>query len=171
MNTYRYRTEIQRVFLWMGLILCSFSSEAQGDRRVMLERMEAQRAAYITNALQLTSKEAEVFWPIYNEYKAEERKLRQELNQLPGDKSKISVLTNEEARALTIRRLDMEGRQLEIKRKYFSKLMDAIPPQKIAILPEAERGFRERVVRRVSEGPPGRRRINPISAPSRGDRE
>ena len=32
------------------------------------DRIKAYRTAYITQELDLSSKEAEIFWPVYNEY-------------------------------------------------------------------------------------------------------
>jgi Skp family chaperone for outer membrane proteins len=42
------------------------------------ERLEAIKVAYITKELSLTSAEAEKFWPLYNQYFAELKKVREE---------------------------------------------------------------------------------------------
>ena len=40
------------------------------------ENMEAKHIGFITNQLQLTTEEAQAFWPVYNRYHAEIEALR-----------------------------------------------------------------------------------------------
>lgn len=150
---------------------CSMQLMAQGERRMIIERMEAQRVAHITNVLQLSSKEAELFWPLYNEFKEKERSIRQGMNQMVRDKQSIESMSKEEAIQLINRSFLSEEQQLANKKKYFQKMMEVIPPQKVALIPAAEQSFREQVVRRFSEGPGAGRGRRPISAPLPKGRE
>ena len=49
-------------------------SQRPGLERVA-EKVEAQKIAFITNALNLTPEESQKFWPLYNEYSAKEKEL------------------------------------------------------------------------------------------------
>src|SRR5947209_16772410 len=66
------------------LILFLFISTAyicnaqDGNNKKDQEQIEALRSAYITNQLNLTSEEAQKFWPIYNRYFSEVKKAKQE---------------------------------------------------------------------------------------------
>jgi len=47
----------------------------QGDRQWKIEDMTAKRAAFFTERIGLTTREAERFWPVYNSLQSEKTKL------------------------------------------------------------------------------------------------
>jgi Spy/CpxP family protein refolding chaperone len=62
--------------LFAGLILVSSMlaqqpgrSEGRPDREAMRERMEAMAVGFLTEELELSADQAQVFWPIFNEHK------------------------------------------------------------------------------------------------------
>src|SRR5690606_25598231 len=70
---------IVKTGLWSFImcLTCSFQLFAQ-DSRGRSEQIEAIKVAFITNKLDLTSKEAQRFWPIYNSYQKEWMELMKE---------------------------------------------------------------------------------------------
>ena len=50
-------------------------------RTRMLEKLETQRVAFITNRLDLTTEEATKFWPLYNEYSKKRFELKKAKRQ------------------------------------------------------------------------------------------
>lgn len=140
---------IMKTFL-MCLFFLPFAVQAQGPFQDRLDKMEgkleAQRAAYITNELELTSQESQSFWPIYNEWKAEEMKNRRKVDPETNTKG----MTEAEADRFIQQMFEMQEKEAEIRKTYFKKLRAVIPPQKLARLPAAERGFREQIVRQTA---------------------
>ncbi len=132
------------------LLMLPFLAQAQGGFQDRLDKMEgkleAQRAAYITNELELTAQESQTFWPIYNEWKAEETKNRRKVDPETNTKG----MTEAEADRFIQQMFEVQEKETEIRKTYFKKLRTAIPPQKLARLPAAERGFREQIVRQTA---------------------
>ena len=65
--------KIQYLIIGM-LMLLSFSAGAQnasGRHKEWQEKMKAEKIAYLTDAVGLTSAEAEKFWPVYNKAEME----------------------------------------------------------------------------------------------------
>jgi len=67
----------------IGIIIClavfTFSfSFAQEEKERIREKIKARKIAFITDKVGLTSKEAETFWPIYNEYATIKKDIRQQ---------------------------------------------------------------------------------------------
>ena len=62
------------------LLFTGFTAEAQRQRPGP-GQIEAQKTAFITNALDLTSKEAQQFWPIYNASEKRMEAIRKEQRQ------------------------------------------------------------------------------------------
>ena len=116
------------------LLTLPFASIAQppgggrlGDGR---ERLEALQIAYLTRELNLTTQEAEKFWPVYNKYQAD---------------MKTALKKNESDEDV----LDKQQHALDIRKKYkndFSKIIGADRTNKLY---EAEMRFREMVKREL----------------------
>ena len=58
----------------MLMAFSTFANE-KPDGKFDFEKFKAEKIAYITNALSLTPKEAEVFWPVYNEFEGKKWRL------------------------------------------------------------------------------------------------
>lgn len=153
-HTYTSKVQILKLSIMKTLLMClfflPFAAQAQGPFQDRLDKMEgkleAQRAAYITNELELTSQESQSFWPIYNEWKAEEMKNRRKVDPETNTKG----MTEAEADRFIQQMFEMQEKEAEIRKTYFKKLRTVIPPQKLARLPAAERGFREQIVRQTA---------------------
>ena len=65
-------------YLLVLLVGISSAGTAQGDHQQppVVHRMQALKTAYITKQLDLTSEEAEKFWPVYHSYTGDLRKAR-----------------------------------------------------------------------------------------------
>ncbi len=117
------------------------------------ERIEAHKVAFITDRLDLSSTEAEKFWPVYNAFQKELREKQQSWRKEHGfNPEDIAEMTDAEAEKIAQVHLNHEQEILEMKRELLTDLKGIISPQKILILFEAEKQFRVDLMRRVSQG-------------------
>src|ERR1035441_8570820 len=65
-----------RFFLAL-MLFCPFAMFAQ-DKTDRKDKIETMHIAYLTQKLDLTPAEAEKFWPVYNQYKADMEQLRKQ---------------------------------------------------------------------------------------------
>lgn len=130
------------LFLLIGAL--SFSQETR------FEKIKALKTAYLTEKLNLTSAQAEKFWPVYNEYDAKFDQLRHKRYQdFHGVlKSNQQNLTDEQANKLINDYLDLESQQLELQKKKIVALRSVIPPTKIIMLRKAEDDFKHELLDR-----------------------
>ena len=128
-------------FLICLVIAMPLSAQEKGQKN---QQVEAVKIAFITQKLNLNSSEAEKFWPVYNSYQREMRevfKLRREAkNKKQSDTD--DRLTGE---------LDFESRLLDIRRKYKQEFSKVIPAEKVSKFYEAEREFREQMIRELKD--------------------
>jgi hypothetical protein len=123
---------MKKYLLFLIAIFGSFSFVmAQNTNSQRGEKIKALKIAFITQKLQLTSAEAEKFWPVYNQYDNEIRQLRS--NNRNGD-----VLENEQ-------------KLLGTRKKYKSSFEKILGPQRLNDLYNAERDFRNVLIRRLKE--------------------
>ncbi len=118
--------------------------EPQGQ---LARRVESMKVAFITERLSLTPQEAQAFWPIYNQYKDEEKKIRQKY-KFSGN---MAAMTDAEAEKALENALELEQQLLNLKRDYTQRMRKAIPVRKIVLLDRTERAFREELVKRLRE--------------------
>lgn len=109
------------------------------------ERIHAAKVAFVTQQLELTSQEAEKFWPIYNQWEADRRALRKS-NKI--DKKK-EALTDEEAEAFILNRIATEEDLAKLNKDYYFRLKGVISPKRILKLQKAERQFRKKLLRKI----------------------
>lgn len=130
--------------LW-GVIMClalSLPSLAQ-DHSERYQQIENIKVAYITSKLDLTTEEAQKFWPVYNSYQKEMMDLMRKRREA---RLKPNIDPNDKINA----DLAYETRMLELKKKYKKIYAKAIPAEKILLLYQAEREFREHLIKQLN---------------------
>jgi len=118
------------------------------------EKMKAIKTAHITQELDLTSAEAEKFWPIYNKFDLNLMELRKQMrSESMGkiQKGNIYNLTDEEANAIINKMLEMKTTELEYRKKLVKDLQGVIPPTKIIRLHKAEESFKRMLLERLKQ--------------------
>jgi hypothetical protein len=85
------------------------------------ERLEALKIAYLTKKLNLTTEEAQRFWPVYNQYMAELKRVR------------IDERTSDE--------IEKDEKILEVRKKYQGDFSKALSPDRANAFFKAEKEF------------------------------
>lgn len=133
------------ICLTLVLLLGYNYSHAQrgNDRR---ERVKALKTAFITEELELTSAQAEQFWPIYHKLEGELKAVRQKRH-----KESVATMNEQETEAWIRQQLDLEAEQVTIKRQYIDKFATVLTWQQIAKLLKVENRFKKELLRRIKE--------------------
>lgn len=116
------------------------------------EKMKAFKTAHITQQLDLSSSEAEKFWPIYNAYDLKMESLRKEgrskifrkLNE-----ENINNLSDSEANNIIDDILQMKTKELQYHTELLNDLKDVLSPIKILKLERAEEIFKRKLLDRL----------------------
>ena len=133
------------------LFLISLSTFAQGGRfNEKKEQIKALKVAFITDELELTTSEAEKFWPLFNAYDAKQTELRHEkmksfLNRM--EEGAIDKMSDKEATAFLNQMESTEQELYENRKKFTANLKNVIPPLKILKLKKAEEDFNRKLLK------------------------
>lgn len=139
-------------YLMISLLLLPFFS-ARGQEnpnlsKEALEKIEAARIALLTERLGLTPKQAEKFWPIYREFGAERKLIRQDFDQ-----ARRNFNPNQASEDENKRMLDMATRvkeqQLTLEKEYAQRLLKVISTRQLNNLRKAEDDFKEMLLQRI----------------------
>lgn len=127
------------------LIFCCLVVQAQPKGR---ERLEAAKAAYITRELNLTVEESQKFWPVFNELKKEQLKIRRQIRQAQRDLA-TNNLSEGEAKSLYSRFLDTRIQEIELERSYMPKMAEVIGMKRAAKVYPTEKQFLRMLLRNL----------------------
>lgn len=147
------------IFLSLWISVSSFAQRS-GNRIEIEKRYRSQKIAFITDKMQLSSEEAQVFWPVFREFEAEKdnlaMKIREYRTAFPEDEVDM---TEEQAieflTCLNDHSLAMSALVLE----YQQKFLKVISAKQLLLLRVAENGFRRHLLQEF-KGRGGNRRKN-----------
>ena len=133
--------------LMIILFLATLGMNAQ-DRK--FEEIKAHKTAFITEQVNLTSAQAEKFWPIYNKHEQEVMALRK--TQLEGFKTlrnkNVDDLSEAKAKAMLLKHGQVKAQLTKKMVQLISLLEGVITPQQTIKLLMAEEGFKKRLLKR-----------------------
>lgn len=126
-------------------LLLSVGIQAQSEKH---EKIKALKTAYFTSELELSSTEAEKFWPVYNSYDTKMRDIRRLERKEIFEKFKTGIdnLSDEEANALIDKAYQLEAQSLQLKDELTKNLREIISPKKIIKLRKAEDDFKRKLL-------------------------
>ena len=105
------------------------------DRYITLLRSDlvTEKAAVIVSNLELSGKEMNAFWPVYNAYQKELGKVGDEKVAVIKDYVEhIEQVDNAKARALTMKALAVEEKRLGVIKKYIGKFSKVLSAKQVA---------------------------------------
>ncbi|MFN0013818.1 MAG: hypothetical protein ACKVU2_04665 [Saprospiraceae bacterium] len=129
------------------LLLLGTALLAQPDPDRKDERIRSFRVAIYTEVLHLTSEEAQVFWPIFNEHMDARDRIQDDLKS----RKQMDSMNDSEVEEQIKRHFEMKQREIDLEKDLYQKLRKVLPVRKIAKVAAAEREFRERLLTKMQE--------------------
>ena len=144
------RTKI--IFPILFLLMTSISF-AQGFRDKK-EKVKALKVAYITEQLDLTTEEAQKFWPIYNTFDDKQAELRHEKMRAILDRFEPGTVkkpSESAASTLLTELATIEVNLFTLRKKFIKDLQGVISAKKIIKLKKAEEDFNRHLLKQMRE--------------------
>lgn len=137
----------------VGLIIlatfCAMNIMAQNVNR---QRLDAYKIAFFTKRLNLTSQEAEKFWPVYNEFQDNKNKIQLERQELNRNFNQNELNMNErEMIEAGDKLVGMELREAALAQEFHNKIKTVLPPVKVLRLYQAENQYRLQLLKELQE--------------------
>ena len=139
---------MKKISFILLIALISLQSFAQQKAR---EKIKAMKTAFITNALDLSAKEAQQFWPVYNEYDKKiytlkilkTRELTKKMRAVGG----VNQLSDNEANIILSEFIEIDFNVAKAKQELQQKLKNIVSGKKIILLFKAEQDFNKKLLR------------------------
>ena len=158
-----------RAILFSALLVLTASASGQNQNqnrngmgdfaKQWQERLESEKIAFLTNEMSLTPKEAQTFWPLYNQAQKEQREAIEESMRAFAelDKALRDGKTGREINALLEKYTKAVDDQ-NVSAKYLKEYLNVLPAEKVGKLYIGEEKFRQSQINRLRQpmgGQPG----------------
>lgn len=144
------KTKFLLPFLLLFVSTVSFSQGFRGKK----EKVKALKVAYITDELNLTTEEAQRFWPIYNAFDDKQAELRHEKMKAILDRfepGSVEKLSEKDASSLLVQMEIIEETLFALRKKFIKELQSVLPANKIIRLKKAEDDFNRQLLRQMRD--------------------
>jgi hypothetical protein len=138
------------VFILAVTNIVIYSQNDDNNSNVKREKIKAQKVAFLTQSLDLSVSEAQLFWPVYNEYDKKVEKINIEMRKM-FSKEKTDNISDKEAEVLLDKYIDFETQEANLKKEYNSKFKSVLPPKKVLKLYISEREFHRKLLKDLKE--------------------
>jgi hypothetical protein len=116
------------------------------------ERIEAMKIGFITERLNLNSDEAKVFWPVYNKFTDDMKKLRQSSKgKISEEMADMPAMTDVEAEKVLNDMVNFKIQEADLLKKYATEFKKVIPVKKVVLLFKAENDFKRELLKKLSQ--------------------
>lgn len=136
----------------------SFNFYAQNENfKDKKEQIRAMKVAFFTTELDLTSSEAEKFWPLYNtfddkQFELRHQKMKSYFKRMQGDN--LDKISEKDATALLDQIQDNEDDLYSLRKKFIQNVKEVLPPIKILKLKKAEENFNRKLLQQYRDKGP-----------------
>jgi hypothetical protein len=120
---------MKKFIIAIFILASSFTFAQESYFELLRQDLGTKKVALITEVMQFTDTEAEVFWPLYREFDFEKSKLGDETLKLIKDyAAHYENITDEKAVELMNTNFDLQKKELDLKRNYLKKFGKVIAP-------------------------------------------
>ncbi len=136
-------------YIYLLVIVASISLNAMAQKG---GRLEAMKIGFITERLNLNSDEAKVFWPIYNKFTDDMKKLRQSSKgKISEEMADMPAMTDAEAEKVLNDMVNFKIQEADLLKKYASEFKKVLPVKKVVLLFKAENDFKRELLKKLSQ--------------------
>ncbi len=123
-----------------------------GQRRPDKEKIKSLKVAYITERLNLTSIEAQGFWPIYNAHEEKMESFReQERSGIYRKIRDMETLNDNEVERLLEDLIAIEESKQKANQQFLKDIQKVISAKKTFLLLKTENGFKRRLLQQYRQ--------------------
>jgi hypothetical protein len=141
MNNYKFDA-MKRIIIFL-LIILIYPATKSAAQNTNLEKLNNYKIGFFTKRLNLTSEEAEKFWPVYNEYQGQR-------NQIQLEKMKLNRTFNQNESTLSDKQLEEMGdkyvdcivQESALAVTFHKKLKTVLSPAKVIMYYQAENQYK-----------------------------
>lgn len=140
--------------IWIGFLVSLLGSTMAfsqvrdfGGRRFDNDRIESLRTAHFTEVMGLRTKDAQVFWPWFNEREMELKAIRERKSIMAGEMQQAMSGNDEgEIERILDAYANLKFKEAQVQRAYHDKLKELLPIRKAVMFYQAEISWERKLI-------------------------
>jgi hypothetical protein len=158
MNSFKFYYMKRGIILFIALVVFSvMKADAQNQNQRLnqnpnLDKLNAYKIAFFTRKLNLTSQEAEKFWPVYNEYQDKRNGIQIE-RQIMNRNFNQNELNMSEKELVDAgdKHIALQVQEAALAQEYHKKFKEILAPSKVIRLYQAENLYRMQLLNELKD--------------------
>jgi len=146
------------MMIMFGFAPLSLAQDKPADNmQILRDKIKADKKLVVATNMELTESEAKDFWPIYDAYQKDLRKINQRIAKLLesyADDFRGKSLTDDKAKKLIDEALAIEQAEADLKGTYAPRLGKVLPVKKVARYLQIENKIRAVIKYDIAQGVP-----------------
>ena len=146
------------MMIMFGFAPLSLAQDKPADNmQILRDKIKADKKLVVATNMELTESEAKDFWPIYDAYQKDLRKINQRIAKLLesyADDFRGKSLTDDKAKQLIDEALAIEQAEADLKSTYAPRLGKVLPVKKVARYLQIENKIRAVIKYDIAQGVP-----------------
>lgn len=122
---------------------------SQGTYENAQQKIQSLKMAYLTQQLDLSPKQAQKFWPVYNQYQQEMQQINRERRQNTQERNNLKNPTDQQIEQSLNRDFQLRQQALQLRENYRKQFRNVIPPRKVSKLYQSEREFNMKLIQEL----------------------
>jgi len=130
------------------------AQESNPEINPNIEKLNAYKIAFFTRRMNLTSQEAEKFWPVYNEFQDKRIAIQLERQKLNRNVNQNELnMSGKELTEAADRHIALQVQEAALAQEYHKKFKELLTPQKIVRLYQAENQYKLLLLNEIKDLP------------------
>jgi hypothetical protein len=147
MNNFKSETMKKAVIIFIIMIFPVVCLSGQNQN---LEKLNSYRIGFFTTKLNLSSAEAEKFWPVYNEYQKQKNLIQQEkIKLIRNFNQNESTLNESQMTEIGDKLVSSIVEESTLAVSFHKKLKDVLPPAKVIRFYQAENQYKAQLLKEL----------------------
>ncbi len=137
-----------KTILLLALSIALFACKTKQDKSE--EKLKEEKVAFFNQKLNLTTQEAELFWPIYNQYWEQKNKIYENKRTAMKYGSKnLGKMTNEEITRYADMYINFQKQESDLLIEFNEKFKKVLPPTKVFIFYQTDYEFKTYLLQQI----------------------
>jgi hypothetical protein len=148
MNNYKFDAMKRGVIILVIMLMLPVTRS--GAQNPNLEKLNAYKIGFFTRRLNLTSQEAERFWPVYNEYQKQKNSIQQEkVILIKNFNQNESTLSDNQLTEIGDKLIGYIVQESSLAVTFHNKLKEVLPPAKVIRFYQAENQYKAQLLKEL----------------------
>ncbi len=143
------------ILFLLTIVTVSGALMAQPDKKHSddwMQKIRAEKVAFLTHKLELTPGEAQKFWPVFNEFEEKRFEIHMKRREMERETmDNLEGLNQEQLKKISLDFIGLFQREADLMKAYNEKFFQVLPAKKVVMLYDMENDFRSQILREYKE--------------------